>query len=90
MTRFAITSSTKATLIWLLLVLLTLVTYGLGKIGYSGTFVITIVLASVLIKGHYIIADFMELRGTEKKWQWLVEGWLLLVVALIAAAYKYS
>lgn len=90
MTRFAIKSSTKATLIWLLLVLLTLVTYGLGKAGYSGTFIISIVLASVLIKGRYIITDFMELRGTEKKWRWLVQGWLLLIVALIATAYRYS
>lgn len=90
MNKLAITPSTTATLIWSLLVLLTLITYGLGKMGYSSTFVISTVLASVLIKGHFIIANFMGLKGVEEKWQWLVEGWLLLVVALIATAYKYS
>ena len=53
----------KAWLVWALLVGLTLLTWWAGQAGYSGQGLVVALLASVFIKGHFIIADFMGLRG---------------------------
>ena len=44
-------------------------------------------LASVFVKGHFVIADFMGLRGVALRWRLLVHGWLVLFIGLIFLAY---
>jgi len=80
-------SNSRATWIWLFLILLTLLTYGLGRAGFSDLKILSVILFTAFLKGHWIIADFMALKHTERKWRWLVHGWLLLTIALIALAY---
>jgi hypothetical protein len=77
----------KAVAVWLLLVVLTLLTWWAGQAGYSGQWLVMALLVSVFIKGHFIIADFMALRGVALLWQALVHGWLILVLGLIFLAY---
>ena len=77
----------KAWLVWLLLVVLTLLTWWAGQAGYSGQWLVLALLASVFVKGHFVIADFMGLRGVAVRWRLLVHGWLVLVLGLIWVAY---
>ena len=77
----------KAWLVWLLLVVLTLLTWWAGQAGYHGQWLVVALLASVFIKGHFVIADFMGLRGVALRWRLLVHGWLVLVLGLIWVAY---
>jgi membrane-bound metal-dependent hydrolase YbcI (DUF457 family) len=78
----------KAWLVWALLVCLTLLTWWAGQAGYSGQWLVVALLTSVFIKGHFIIADFMGLRGVALLWRTLVHGWLVLVLGLIFLAYR--
>ncbi len=73
--------------VWLLLVFLTLLTYAVGKAQWQGVPIAGLLLASVFIKGHFIIADFMGLRSVARRWRYLVHGWLLLVTSMIGLAY---
>lgn len=77
----------RVTWIWLALVALTLLTYGFGKAGLSGTEVMLAILAAAFLKGHWIIEDFMELRGAAFLWRAIAHFWLLLVSAMILLAY---
>lgn len=77
----------KAWLVWLLLVVLTLLTWWAGQAGYHGQWLVAALLTSVFVKGHFVIADFMGLRGVALRWRLLVHGWLVLVLGLILVAY---
>lgn len=77
----------KAWLVWWLLVMLTLLTWWAGYAGFHGRWLVMALLASVFIKGHFVIADFMGLREVALRWRLLVHGWLVLVLGLILVAY---
>lgn len=76
--------------VWLLLVILTGLTWWAGKAGFGGQTLVLALLLSVFIKGHFVIADFMGLRGAALLWRVLVHGWLTGVSALIFLAYWTS
>lgn len=73
--------------VWLLLMLLTLVTYGIGEAGLGGIEVVFLLLAMVLIKGQMVADFFMGLRRVRLRWRILLTIYLLLVVSGIALAY---
>ncbi|MEA3301937.1 MAG: cytochrome C oxidase subunit IV family protein [Pseudomonadota bacterium] len=77
----------RLTWIWLALMAFTILTYAIGKSGYAGTWVVVLLLVTVFIKGHWIIADFMELRHAGLLWRVLAHGWIILVSAGILVAY---
>jgi len=81
-------SPTRATLVWILLIILTLATYAVGKVGLGGLNIAGLLLLSVFIKGHFVIADFMGLRNVKRHWRFLVHGWLIFIVGMIGLAYK--
>ena len=76
--------------IWLLMMLLTLTTYAIGKLGYSGAAVMLFLLLTAAAKAGFIIRDFMELRGVSLLWRVIMYGWLLSVCLAIAIAYIIS
>ncbi len=76
--------------IWLLMLLLTLTTYVIGKLGYSGAVVMLLLLSTAAVKAGLIIRDFMELRGVSLLWRVIMYGWLLTVCVAIAIAYIIS
>ena len=76
--------------LWLTMLLLTLATYALGKLGYNGVTTVSLLLISTVIKATFIIRDFMELRGVSLLWRMIMYGWLLIVCAGIAIAYIIS
>ncbi len=73
--------------VWSLLVVLTLLTWWAGKAGFSGQWLVSALLLSIFIKGHFVIADFMGLRRVALVWRAVVHGWLVLVSGLIFLAY---
>lgn len=76
--------------LWLTMLLLTLTTYAIGKLGYSGIAVVSFLLITAAIKATFIIRDFMELRGVSLLWRVMMYGWLLIVIAGIAISYLIS
>lgn len=75
---------------WLVLMAATALTWYLGEVGAAGTTAIVAMLAIAFIKGRLVILDFMELRAAPRLWRVLLEGWLVLVSALILLAYWIS
>ncbi len=72
------------------MLLLTLSTYGLGKLGFSGLGVVLFLLMTAFIKGFFIIHDFMELRGVSLLWRIIMYGWLGIICLAIAITYIIS
>ncbi|NOQ94655.1 MAG: hypothetical protein GQ547_08500 [Methylophaga sp.] len=76
--------------IWLLMVVLTLTTYAMGQMGYSGVIVVLFLLFTAAIKGGLIIREFMALRGVSLLWRVIMYGWLWSICLAIAVAYIIS
>ncbi len=76
--------------LWLLMVILTVSSYVLGKLGFSGQLSVFILLLTAVIKGSLIIRDFMELRGVSLLWRIIMYGWLWGVTSSIAIIYLFS
>ena len=78
------------TLVYLALMLLTVLTWGVGRSGLSGLGLALMVLLLALFKGHLVGDWFMGLRGVRGIWRWAVVVWLLLPGGLIATAFILS
>jgi hypothetical protein len=81
---------TAATFQWLTLVTLTALTFSVAETGLSGSSILVPVLLATLLKGRLVIDRFMALQGVSGPWRWVVLGWLLLVLGLIAYTFLYS
>ena len=75
------------TLVYLGLVLLTGVTWAIGRFELGGLPVSMLVLAIALLKGHLIGDWFMGLRSVRGLWRWVVVIWLLIPGGLITFAF---
>jgi len=76
--------------IWITMILLTLFTYSMGRLGYSGVLPVMLLLLTVLIKSTFIIRDFMGLRGVSFLWRAIMYGWLWIVTIAIGVTYLIS
>ena len=72
------------------MLLLTLSTYVLGKLDFSGLAVVLILLVTAIIKAVFIIRDFMELRGVSLLWRVIMYGWLWVICIAIIITYIIS
>ncbi len=77
----------RATLLWATLIAATLLTWGLGEQGASGTWAIAALAAIAFWKGAVIILDFMALRHAPLLWRAITMGWMVVVWSVIAIAY---
>lgn len=75
---------------WLVLLVLTAVTFGLAEAGMSGGAVLVPVLLATLVKGRIVIDRFMALRHVAALWRWAVLGWLIVVLGTIGYAFRAS
>lgn len=80
----------NTSLIWAVLVLLTLFSYFIGEIWPDGVIVMLLVLIAAAVKVVLIMRDFMELRGVSFLWRAIMYGWLLVVCTGIGIAYLIS
>jgi len=76
------------TAIWLMLVLLTFITYAVGKNDLGGPTIVWLLLASILLKGQLVADYFMGLKTVRSPWRWMVTGWLLFILGMIALAFS--
>jgi cytochrome c oxidase subunit 4 len=75
------------TLVWLLLVGLTGVTFAVGEAHLSGLGIVAFVLAMTLLKAQLVAGWFMGLRQAPLLWRLVVGGYLTVVGGGIAVAY---
>jgi hypothetical protein len=71
----------------LILVVATAAAFALRGNEAAGLVVGLSTLAIAWLKGRLVVLDFMELRHAPRLWRGLVEGWLLLVTALLIGFY---
>jgi len=76
--------------LWIAMLLLTMATYAMGELGFSGAAVMLFLLLTAAVKATFIIRDFMELRGVSLLWRVIMYGWLLIVCTAIAITYIIS
>lgn len=74
----------------LLLVVATIAAFWMRNDGAAGLGIGIGTLLVAYLKGRLIVLDFMELRHAPWPWRALVEGWLLIVSALIILLYYHG
>lgn len=82
------TKSRQVTRTWILLLILTVVSMSAGHTGAGGLASSGIVLLAAVIKGRWMLMDFLKLRDVPPGWRIALSSWLVLIaaVAWIAAA----
>jgi len=77
----------KFTKIWIVLLLLTLFSFGLGwlKLLSLGSF--ALLLLTTFIKGQLIADYFMGLKEVQGKYRFIPTIWLVVTLLLVALAY---
>jgi cytochrome c oxidase subunit IV len=90
-TQIAIRPCTR---VYLLLVVLTVVTFAVGYFdllsGNRALFLSLLVLGFALIKGHLIGDFFMGLKGVRGPWRFVILLWLLIPGTLITIAFTLA
>jgi len=75
------------TLIYIILMLLTFVTWYIGVSEFGGLTFVYLVLGLSLLKGFLIGDYYMGLKTVSSGWRWIIVGWLVLPGSLIAYAF---
>ena len=75
------------TLVYVVLIALTVTTWLIGKTGYSGLGIALLVLAFALLKGLLIGDYYMGLKGVHGWWRWAIIIWLVVPGSLITWAF---
>ncbi|MES9868730.1 MAG: cytochrome C oxidase subunit IV family protein [Sedimenticola sp.] len=78
------------TLVYSVMMLLTLVTWAIGQTGATGLPIALTVLFFALLKGHLVGDWFMGLRGIRGIWRWVIFIWLFIPGILISTAFYLS
>lgn len=80
-------SNLFSTIIWLILVALTITTFSIGEASMSGKGTMLTLLAIAMIKSQMVANYFMALRQTRLLWRIIMFGYFVIVGGLIALAY---
>jgi len=75
------------TMVYLLLMSLTGVTYMVGELGLTGLSAALPILFLALLKGQLVGDYFMGLKAVRGPWRWVVFLWLLIPGTLITIAF---
>lgn len=75
--------------IFIILIFLTLATFLVGYLEFSGVIVVAILLVSVLIKGQLIIDHFMGLKNVVWGYRLIPTIWLVFVTLAIFSTYYF-
>lgn len=79
-----------ATLIWLTLLVLTLVSFSLGEVAHPGALAVAVIGIVTFAKGKLVLDYFMGLREVGGLFRYLLTGWLVLVLSLVALAFRIA
>lgn len=80
----------SSTAVYSVLMVLTILTWGIGRAGLSGLWLALLILGLALFKGHLVADWFMGLRGLRGIWRWVLITWLSISGGLIALAFVLS
>lgn len=80
-------STRFSTLIWLILVALTIATFYIGEANLAGKSTMLTLLAIAMIKSQIVANYFMALRQTKVIWRIIMLAYFVIVGGLIALAY---
>ncbi|CAG0967649.1 cytochrome c oxidase subunit IV [Methylophilaceae bacterium] len=83
-------SNTFYTVVWLILIALTLLTFSIGDAGMAGQAVMLGLLLIAIVKGQMVANYFMGLRQAAFWWRALVLFYFIIVGGMIAVAYLMS
>jgi len=75
------------TIVYLVLMSLTGVTYMVGELGLTGLSAALPILFLALLKGQLVGDYFMGLKNVRGAWRWVVFLWLLIPGTLITIAF---
>lgn len=87
MTQWTLSPRVLFTAVWLALVVLTMVSYGLGETGQTGSQTVYLLLGIAMIKSQLVAHYFMDLRNTTWLWRLVMLLYFLIVGGLIALGY---
>lgn len=83
----------RLVLVWMLLVLVTFVSWWLGARGESGQLAVFPVTAAVvaiaLVKTRLVFWHFMEVRNAPPWLRWNCDGWLAFLALMVFALFRY-
>lgn len=74
-------------LVYLVMVILTSVTYAMGRMDMAGIGVVLMALFIALFKGQLVIDHFMGLRRVRWFWRTILYGYLAVLGTLLATAF---
>jgi len=77
----------KITIIWSVLIALTVFAFVLGYFKILNNFFIFLLLVTTFLKGQLIIDYFMNLREVQLKYRILPTIWIVVVLVLVSIAY---
>lgn len=78
----------RITWVWLGLMMLTVfTTWGLSKELLTPAAAVTGTFLIVAIKGRYVVLDFMELRRAALPARAFLQGWIVVVIAIILSLW---
>lgn len=78
------------TLVYLMLIGLTILTWYIGRSGLHGLTIVFFVLGLSLLKGFLIGDYYMGLKLVRSFWRFVIIIWLLLPGSMIALAFYHS
>ncbi len=81
-------STVSASVVFAILIVLTLVTYQIGESGVSSLSISLFVFAIAIFKGVMISEYFMQLKWVKGIWRWPVLVWLILISIVIYSAFN--
>ncbi len=80
-------STTRYTVLWAFMLLLTLGSFLAAKSGLDSVALVALLLLTAFIKGQIIVDYFMQLKWAGMMWRIIALAWLLIVLLLIALLY---
>lgn len=80
----------KVTIVWVLLISLTLLMFLLAQRGLEPQTLAITMLVAAWFKGQLIIDDFMGLRRVAIIWRLIISLWLVSVLSIILSVYVWA
>jgi hypothetical protein len=78
----------NSSIAWGVLLGLSVINVELGALTASKMLMIVVVILT-LLKGHIVVNYFMGLRHCHAVWRWVMSAYLVIIGAIIAAAYLF-
>jgi hypothetical protein len=76
--------------VWLAMMAITVTIYVMAEVREVTQLVMGIIFLTTLLKGSFIVREFMELKGVAFIWRVLMYGWLWSTCLVIATTYVIS